>query len=158
MGLLDDVKNDFETALHRVENEGSLKWLEELANNCANAGIGNSNVEIATRSPAKWLPDLIPDIIENVDYVTISPIFELKSIENGQVCVRSVKVSGGEIFFDTIQDVKDFLKSKKYKMIALYTIANHVDLKAMKSYFRIRHAEWEDVRSQRNKKIDEIMN
>ena len=158
MGLLKDLGKRLEIT-YTVQNNGSLKWLTQLSETCSTVGIineNNNNVEVATYDPEKWLPELIPYIIENVDYVTASPTFEMSTIENGKLYSTARRVSGGKTF-NTIEEVKDFLKSKKYKIIALYYIINHVDLETLKKSYIVRYAEWEDVKLVRKGKLKEIM-
>ena len=147
---LDNVHN----SVFRVERNGSIWWLRTLKD--------NSFSNLTNESDGygyEWLNDFIDDIIDNVDYITSSPMFVLYDISDNNIMCANHTVET-EIF-DSIEDVKTFFKSFRYKGIVVYLIQRHVtfDIKNQSCgcQYKIRYKEFEDVARYRGVKLNEIM-
>lgn len=116
----------------------------------------NSNVETATQHPSKYMDMLVECILDNVSYITKSPVFYLVEFRNGDL-IQSTHHCENNTFED-LDSLKLFLKENgQFSILVLFSIIKYVDLDKLKPFWHIKYKSIEDLEKKRDKKIDVIL-
>jgi hypothetical protein len=155
MTFWNDLRTDLDSII-KVDNFHSSA-LGLLYDNCLRmCNETNSNVEMATLSPNKWFGELVPYIITNVDYVSKSTNFMIKSYSRGELYCYSY--SCGYRRFETWEDMIGFFEVNRFTVLVLFSVNKFVNLDTLVSEWVIKYSEIEIPEEIRNKKIDYIIN
>lgn len=135
----------------------SLLYENSLRMGTDNGGnVFNSNVETATQHPSKYMDSLVECIIDNVSFITKSPIFNLTEFKNGQLIQNTHHCEYAT--FNDIDSLKLFIKENgEFSILVLFSIIKYVDLDKLKAFWHIKYKMIEDLERKRDKKIDVIL-
>lgn len=129
-----------------------------LYDNCHRMGNeNNNNVWLATVDPEAWFDDLVPDILNNVSFVTKMAGFQTLSINGGELLTHSYICDKVEL--ESLKSLKDFLEERgRLSVLVVYSVVQYVDLKKLKPTWILRYKEITDTQTIRDKKIDYLTN
>lgn len=161
-----NIKVPQPSVLYKVSRFPNIDWLKQLRDNsstfvsCETGDPYGKGMVYEAESDA-WLGDLVEDIIQNIDYITCAPRTETYHIEPDGTIKSMVLDAKNDFEFKGIEELKEYIKTLKYKGIMLYSIQCSVIFGIQKgtceSHFKIRYAEYEDIKATRDRKLDELI-
>lgn len=133
-----------------------ITFLKVLYENCIRmGGDSNLNVQVATVHPEIWFPDLMDLFLSRIKIVSKTPIFQLIRIEGEHLTQRNYNCESIE--FESEDDFKEFLESKKYKSLAVFSIVKLLFIRDMTTKWRIRCIDVSTIQEVRDSILDELL-
>lgn len=113
-----------------------------------------SSIHHAQFDLSLWFNDFLIKNHQYINYVTITPSFNVLSIEDKLVeMVYSCK----ELTFNSDDELDDFFIKNEENIIVLYTIGKFVDLTTLKVFYKLRYTDITQKREKRNILINKIL-
>lgn len=116
-------------------------------------GIGNGFT--ATFDKTLWLNDFLIKHIKKIKYVTATPDFSIACYEGGKISEKIVK--SVSIDFDSESALDDFFEKNDGRVLVLFNISKHLDMKTMKVFFHMRYADITTIDQVRDEKLNKIL-
>ena len=135
----------------------NLEGLKILLDNCVRMGSeNNSNVEIATVSPALWLGQILDKHWSKISYVTSLPSFEVLKFDQSQgITKKTYRCDTATL--NNEDDIDDFFNKNKFKKLVIFSITKQVRLDTLQSQYNIRYSDITEKYEERDIKIDSIL-
>lgn len=136
-------------------NSGNLEGLKILLDTCKAWNLENNNVRIATVDPTLWIGKFLDKHFDKISYVTQLPNFEISQIIDGRILLKTF--SANSINFETEAEMDKWFEENKWKTLVIHSLKKQVNLETLKTSFSIRYADISDKQSQRDKKLNNIL-
>lgn len=134
----------------------NLEGLKILLDNCVRMGYeNNSNVEIATVSPALWLGQILDKHWDKISYVATLPSFEVLKFDGQDITIKTYRCD--TVTFDSEKGIDDFFNKNKFKKLVIFSITKQVRLDTLQSHYNIRYSDITEKYEERDIKIDSIL-
>jgi hypothetical protein len=149
-------KSDTSVSIYPI-SDYNLEGLKILIDNCIRMGSeNNSNVEIATVSPALWLGQILDKHWNKISYVTSLPTFEVLKFDQDQGIIKKT-YRCDTATFDNEGDIDDFFNKNKFKKLVIFSITKQVRLDTLQSQYNIRYSDITEKYEERDIKINSIL-
>lgn len=148
--LIENPKQVYKNSLLPIDGyclDGLIRLIEN------DLGIGNGFT--ATFDKTLWLNDFLIKHISKIKYVTATPSFSIASYEGGKFSQKVVDCESVE--FDSESALDNFFEQNDGRVLVLFNISKHLDMKTLKVFFNMRYADITLKSEQREIKLNKIL-
>lgn len=154
-------KNILKIMLHDIEsgivpvNLNNLDFFKILVTNSLRMGHDNNNIEIASITPGLWMGQFLDKNYDKITYVSKNTNFHILKFESGEIYSKSYATTNLDLNSD--EELDNFMNSGKWKKLVLFSICKYIDLKTMKTSYKLRYADITEKYEVIDNKINNIL-